>query len=542
MTADFLPSEGLRTERQSVRRAAAPRWDDALRLLRLGVVVLPLGVLALWGWRSWQAEAARGAEAVQRNAQLVREYALRVLQPQERLLDTVIAMLVEVERDRLPPETVMRRLAALTRGNGAPLSVGVVNGAGLMTAASGVGAIGLDVRDRGYFALAREAPPGAVRLERQVLQPGGQDAVVMARRRPGAEFAGLVLATVPVRAFTDFFGTLALDSGASASLLRADGTLLVRHRPEAPAIRLPPDAPAIRAIADAESGLYRALARSDGVERVYGFARVEGLPLYAHFGIATASICDRWLRGLAPVAALLLLASALGFMAVDRGVRALRAEEERRRADAATREARHAAELHEMLLRELHHRVKNSLATVLALTRLRAGGDGQADRVLEQRVFALAKVHDLLHVSSFLSRLDVAAFLRALCASPAIVPPGSRARVTVEAERVEVDVERATPLALISAELVANALRHAFPDGRRGRVEVILRAPPQPGGMASLTVRDDGVGLPEGGWPKGGRSGLGLVERLAAQMGGRLSARGEAGLDVTLSFPSAQRE
>lgn len=516
------------------------RWDATLALLRAGTVVLPLGVLGFWGVWSWRAEAARAAEEAQRNAALVREYALRVVLTQDRLLDVAADVVARAERERLAPEALRPRLAALTVGRGAPLSIAAVNAAGILTAASGMAPIGLDLRDRPYFAALRDGPPGELRLERQVLRPNGQDALIVAKRRPGEAFAGLILATIPVHAFTDFFGTLAEDRDASASLLRTDGMLLVRHRPEDPPRLLTPDMPVMRAIAGAEAGLFRAVATADGVERIYGFTRVEGLPLVANFGVATSSMRARWLRGVTPVALLLLVASVLGFMVVDRSLRALRAEDERRRADAAVRQARRESELHETLLRELHHRVKNSLATVLALTRLRPhSGDGHADRVLEQRVFALAKVHDLLHVSGFLSRLDVAAFIEMLCASPAIVPPDAPARVAVQVEPVEVDVERATPLALVATELVTNALRHAFPGGRRGRVEVVLRAPAEPGGMASLTVRDDGIGLPAERWPQSRRSGLGLVERLAHQMGGRVATEGAPGLTVTVSFPSS---
>jgi two-component sensor histidine kinase len=527
----------LRLTSAPPRPPAPPRRDPTQRLLHLGAGALPICVLALWAWWSWQAALARAGDDAQRYAALVREYAQRVVQTQERTLEAAAALLAVMPADA-PPDVVGRHLSRLVAGRGAPLSIAVIDPAGRMTVATGDAPIGLSVMDRPYFAPLRAAPPGAIRLERQVLRPNGQDALVVAQRRPGEAFAGLLLATVPVRAFTDFFGTLAGDPRAAASLMRADGALLVRHRPELTAAILPPDAPAMRAIAGG-GGVFRVVAGTDNVDRLYAITQVEGHPLYASFGIAVDSLRSAWLHDMAPIAALLLLASVLGYTAVDRGLRALAAEDERRRADAATREARRMAELQETLLRELHHRVKNSMATVLALTRLRPADAQHADRVLEQRVFALAKVHDLLHVAAFHSRLDVAAFLRALCASPAIVPPERGIPVLVRAEPVEVEVERATPLALIATELVGNALRHAFPHGRRGRVEVELRAPAAPDGPARLTVRDNGIGLLEGTLAAGRHSGLGLVQRLATQLGGSLEMRGAEGAEISLSFRPA---
>jgi two-component sensor histidine kinase len=206
----------------------------------------------------------------------------------------------------------------------------------------------------------------------------------------------------------------------------------------------------------------------------------------------------------------------------------MRAEADRAMLD----EARRRADLQETLLRELHHRVKNSLMTVQSLIRMQGAGP-EAAETLQRRVLALAQVHDLLHVAHLASRLDLAAFLRRLCADPALLPTGARLRLSCDVAPVEVGVELASPLALVVVELLTNAARHAFPDGRAGHVTVTLRAAD---GQGVLTVADDGVGLPE---PSVRRrhSGLGLVERLVAQIHGRLTVRSEGGTAFELTFP-----
>ncbi|MGG5823692.1 sensor histidine kinase [Falsiroseomonas sp. HW251] len=510
-----------------------------LRLLRVGAIGLPLILLLASGWWSWRAEWRRASEEALSNAEVVREYVLRAIQAQEGALALVDNLLSAAERENMSPAALHERLAQLDQLPGAPLSAGHISPEGVLDATSRRFPFTVDVSDRPYFRAHRESPGDALRIDRVTLRPGGQDVLVFTRRRAGEAFRGVLFATVPVEAFTSFFARIADEPSAAASLMRADGLLLLRHRPRDPPVQLPPDTGVRQAMATADRGTFVVRAAADGVTRLYGFARLDGLPLYANYGIGLNALRERWLMGLAPIALLLALAAALAWLALDRAGRALAAEEARRDADARLREARREAELHEKLLRELHHRVKNSLALVQSLARLQ--GPNAPPRALEQRVLALGKVHDLLHVTNLVSRLDLAAFLRALCASPEIVPPGSGISIAVEADPVEVDIERATPIALIVVELVTNALRHAWPGAARGRVRVALTAPTGPNGLARLAVSDDGVGLPEGAGEGRGRSGFDLVETLATQIGGRVERRvlPEGGTEIAVTLPVA---
>ncbi|MGG5810687.1 sensor histidine kinase [Falsiroseomonas sp. CW058] len=519
----------LPPEPRSADPAGAARgWRHGLQLLLAGCVLVPLLLLLLWGERSWRAEWARAAEVALRNAEMVREQAIGVVNTQMAVLDHVSTLAAMAERDGTGPEGLHRQLAALDARLDTVLRLGVIDRSGRLLAASTGYPAQLDVSDRPYFLAVREGEP-RIQMERVTLRQGGQDVVLMALRRPGEGFAGAVASIVPVEAFTDAFGRIAADPRASASLLGADGTLLVRHRPDAQPMLLPPDAPARQAISRAPSGVYEALALSDGITRIYGYSQVADLPLYANFGLPRSAVVESWLGGMMLVGALLLLTSLGGCTAVLYAARRMEAEADRRQ----LAEAERRADIQATLLRELHHRVKNSLMTVQSLIRMQAGVGARAAETLQRRVLALAQVHDLLHVSEMVSRLELSGFLRALCANPAIVPPGLQVAVDCEVEPVEVEVEQAGPLALVVAELVGNAIAHAFPEGRPGRVVIALG---RQGDQGRLSVRDDGVGMPDA--PELRRhSGLALAERLAAQLRGRLEVRRGGGTEVVLTFP-----
>jgi two-component sensor histidine kinase len=510
--------------------AAPPRragplegWPPGLRLLLLGSVVVPALLLLLWGERSWRLEWARAADEARRNSQLVSEFARGVLDTQRAVLDHVGTLAADDDG----PAALAQRLGALNDRLPGVLRLAVFDAEGTIVASSRRQPAALDIGDRGYFRALRDGP-AAVQVDRLRLRPDGQDVVLVAARRPGAAFAGVIVSTVPVTAFTDFFGRIAADPRAAASLMRADGRLLVRHRPEAPPIDLPPDVPSRQVIAAGGSAVYEAFAITDRTWRLYGMARVGDLPLYASFGVPRDAVIMTWLQGMALVGALLLATSLACCVAVATAARRMQGAAAR----AQLAEAERRAEMQDALLRELHHRVKNSLMTVQSLIRLQDGGPDSA-RTLQGRVIALAQVHDLLHVSGMWSRLELSDFIRTLCARTGFVAPDGRVELWLELEPVEVAVEAAGPLALVVVELVTNALRHAFPDGRAGRVTVSLR---REGGRGVLSVRDDGLGLPADVVARR-HAGLGLVERLVGQLRGRLELRRGAGTEAVVTFP-----
>ena len=214
------------------------------------------------------------------------------------------------------------------------------------------------------------------------------------------------------------------------------------------------------------------------------------------------------------------------------------------RLEAQRRDLQAAIDEKDTLLREIHHRVKNNLQTVISLLNLQTKGirlesARLALQQLKMRIQTLGLVHRHLYESDSLKTVDLKTFLGELCR---LLQDGSgapywRVRVDLDIARVSLQIERAIPLALLVTELVTNSFKHAFPNGRTGSIGVKLTVDDE---TIRLTVTDDGVGTAlhtEGGSED--RPGLGLVltQALAKQLGGTLATAGPPGTATTLSFP-----
>ncbi|WP_424135451.1 sensor histidine kinase [Roseomonas chloroacetimidivorans] len=189
-----------------------------------------------------------------------------------------------------------------------------------------------------------------------------------------------------------------------------------------------------------------------------------------------------------------------------------------------------------MLRSELEHRSKNDLQLIMSLLVMqrRRSTDPEVKRMLSHvldRVTAIGVAHDQLNLDRSTGQIELSDYLQALCANLS----QRREGVAIETmlDRVEMPHVRAVPLGLIVNELVTNALKHAFPEGRCGTIRVEFAN--SPGGEGRLCVRDDGVGM---GPPRPGSSGTELVQRLVQQVGGRL-ARAEQmqGTGICVFFP-----
>ena len=196
----------------------------------------------------------------------------------------------------------------------------------------------------------------------------------------------------------------------------------------------------------------------------------------------------------------------------------------------------------ETLLREVYHRVKNNLQVLTSLFRLqvRALAPGPAKAALQDatdRVLAMALVHEKLYQSDALSQIDLADYIRDLCQRLATTFGVAEQGITLQCdvEPVETTLEIAVPLGLIVNELISNCLKHAFPGGRSG--EVLIRLERLAEDKVSLTVSDNGVGLPVGLDPIVGKSlGLKLVTMLCRQLEAKLTITSLAGSKVAVFF------
>ena len=137
----------------------------------------------------------------------------------------------------------------------------------------------------------------------------------------------------------------------------------------------------------------------------------------------------------------------------------------------------------EVLLKEIHHRVKNNLQVISSVLSLQSETIGEVEVLpafqdCQVRIHSMALIHEILYQSSNLAQVDLAAYTRCLAEelirSYQVEP--ERLRLVVETDEVWLSAEKAMPCGLILNELVANCVKHGFPDGRSGTVRVMLRA------------------------------------------------------------------
>ena len=192
-------------------------------------------------------------------------------------------------------------------------------------------------------------------------------------------------------------------------------------------------------------------------------------------------------------------------------------------------------ERRDSVIREMDHRIKNHLQLLAAYARMasqrRGLTVGELAEDMAGKLSAIASAHDALHRTGGGGFGPARSFLETLAAAFA----GSRHRVHVDCDaELKLPAAELAPLGMIVSEAIANALKHAFPAGRDGRIWVRLT---QEADRVKLTVRDDGVGMPD--LPSQHISGSGLIHALAAQLGGyaRLGSAPFGGALVSVVYP-----
>jgi two-component sensor histidine kinase len=195
-----------------------------------------------------------------------------------------------------------------------------------------------------------------------------------------------------------------------------------------------------------------------------------------------------------------------------------------------------------VLLKEIHHRVKNNLQVISSMLNLQAMHieDARVQSILNEsrmRVQSIALVHEKLYESEDLSRVDIANYLHTLVSTTMQAQGGSERNIStrIEAQTLRLPVGAAIPCGLIANELVTNSLKHAFRDREQGTIFVRLSCPD--GDRVTLEVGDDGVGLPKDlDLRRVSSLGLDLVYTFAEQLGAKVEVESVNGTGTTFRF------
>jgi len=209
---------------------------------------------------------------------------------------------------------------------------------------------------------------------------------------------------------------------------------------------------------------------------------------------------------------------------------------------AAERALSQALAAKDVLLRELHHRVKNNLQTISSLLNMQAEllPDLAARRALrdaQRRVHSMALIHEQMYSDRDMNAVDFGEYAKRLTRDvfESFGAAASRVCPRFVLERVFLAMDQMIPCGLILNELVTNSLKHAFPGERTGEILVSLRC--ADGKTVALGVADNGVGLPPDSDEKAATSlGTRIVEILTRQLGGRLDRDSGSGLSSTVTF------
>jgi two-component sensor histidine kinase/HAMP domain-containing protein len=195
----------------------------------------------------------------------------------------------------------------------------------------------------------------------------------------------------------------------------------------------------------------------------------------------------------------------------------------------------------EILLKEIHHRVKNNLQIISSLLYFQSKkAANQSSYELfnesQNRIRSMALIHEKLYQSEDFANINFEEYIRSL-ASHLITSYGVHShdiRIQIDAENVPVSIEKAIPCGLIINELISNSLKYAFPDQKEGEIQIHLKKHEKD---IQLIVQDNGIGMSKNiDWETTETLGLRLVHTLVKQLSGSLEVRNETGIEFKIRF------
>lgn len=444
-----------------------------------------------------EERAESSARVVATNAGWMAQVAEQTL----RRMDAVLGPDLDINRDTLQ---------AAVRGLPNEVNVYIIERTGHTIFSTVPNTEQVDVSDREYFKAA-QAGLNFYTSGLLISRLTGEQVFVFSRRvqRQG-EFAGAVMVSFDSSVMEEFFQALDFDIGSTVSLVRSDGALMARYpAPDGP-VDLSNHPLITEHLREADSGSYFSeTSPIDGISRVVGYRVVPGTDIVALASVATNTTWSSLHNAIISVfiiVAPIMIALVAGGLYV---VRLLRRDAKRR----AELEA--ANETNVMLFREIHHRVKNNLQSVQSLVRMQDMPKG-AKIDLQSRLSAMAAMHEHIYRNDKYEDIDAHALIPVVV-NEVVHAYGSNAEVRYAVDHVAVDRDHITPLSLLLSELITNALKYAFADGRDGIIEVKVKDLGH--GRCELVVADNGVGF--GTLPDTSTSmGLRLIRGVVSQMGG----------------------
>lgn len=195
----------------------------------------------------------------------------------------------------------------------------------------------------------------------------------------------------------------------------------------------------------------------------------------------------------------------------------------------------------ELLIKEIHHRVKNNLMMISGLLNLQSQyihdqDDLQLFRESQFRANSMALIHERLYKSEDLKSIDFDIYIRKLVVDlfRTYVVNSDLLKLNIDVDDIMLDIDSAIPLGLIVNELLSNSLKHAFPDGREGEIHISFHFKDN---RFFLVISDNGIGFPEDlDYRNTSTLGLRIVNLLTDQIGGEIELNRDGGTEFRISF------
>jgi two-component system NtrC family sensor kinase len=579
---------GIRRSRSQTIQARPKRGTTwPLRGLLAASLAVPLLLLAIAAWQNFRLVRSQAEERVMIEVGELREHALNTVKTYAIVLAWIDARTRGLDWDRIAHDEELHHFLSDLDTLPPIDEVWMADAAGRPVVSGRSSLIPpIDVSDRDCFAAEQKRDVGIFISREQMGALTHTPEFDICERRSTADkaFDGIIVVSARPAFFSEFYRTISEDKRFAASLVRSDGSLLVRY-PALPAPSvLAQDSPFMQAIAsNPDRGLFGGRGETDGIERFFAYKRVEGYPLYVAYGIPTKDVLHSWLANLVnyslfavPASLALFGMTLLAVRQIQRHAiaswrwrttaRRLRREMNRRAlAEAELRQAQKMEALGQLTGGVAHD--FNNLLTVLQGSLEMLSGRQQSDQLqarvdtalrtvergerLTEQLLAFARRQPLAKAT-----IDLNAQLRRMT-EILVRTVGSDITISTDLapDLWPVDAD-ATQLELAVINLAINA-RDAMPAGGKLGIQTFnlalpreaVQERPNVGDFVGLEISDTGQGMPpevaarafepffttkETG--KGTGLGLSMVYGFARQSGGSASIRSEVGRGTAVTL------
>jgi two-component sensor histidine kinase len=365
----------------------------------------------------------------------------------------------------------------------------------------------VDIRDREYFKAPAEGAEWYTSALLVSRLNGEQIFAISRRLERDGRFAGVAVLSFGLELMQKVWASLNIDDQSTVSLFRDDGQLVLRYPPAEGPLDLSDYVLFTDLLPQAASGTYDAISPADGTSRLVGYRRVPDTNLLALASHSTEAGFRQFTSGALTTTVILVpVALALGLLGLWT-TRLLRRD--------ALREVEltDALERNQMLLREVHHRVKNNLQSVVSLLRMQKL-PAEVERDTIARIHSMSALHQHIYETDQFGDVEAAAFVRVIV-DDAVSVYGSAAKVSYQLESFVIERDQAVGLGLVVTEVVSNACKYGADSNDLVTLEVALLK--KSDREAVLTIKDNGKGFDPNSVGKG--MGSRLVEVFAASLG-----------------------